>query len=105
MARIADSLVELYYYQRWSETKESKEEEAVCRRAAEMALHASRLAAPYVHARKLILEEDTPVAVNVVDRREIGRVINVNGNGSNGSNAHGSNGHGPNGNGSATDPN
>jgi hypothetical protein len=67
-----------------------------------MALHALRLAAPYVHARKLILEEDTPVAVNVIDCREMGRVITVNGNGSNGRgpNGHGSNGsngHGSNG--------
>ena len=110
MLNIAD-----HYYQRWRETKDSKEDEAVCRRAADMALHASRLAAPYVHARKLILEDDIAPTINVVDRREMGRVIAVNGSnghrpnghGSNGSNGHGSNGpngHG-NGNGSMTDLN
>jgi hypothetical protein len=35
-----------------------------------MTLRAATLAAPYVHARKLIVEEDVPIAVNVVDRRD-----------------------------------
>ena len=70
----------------------------------------------YCHARKVIIEEETVPTVNVVDRRETGRLITNGhgsnghgGNGSNGSNGHGgnghggnsSNGHGPNGNGSS----
>jgi hypothetical protein len=90
-----------YYYRQWVQAKEAPER----RFAAELTLQASRLAAPYVHARKIIVEEDTPVAVNVVDRREMGRVIAVNGSNGHGPNGHGSNGHGPNGNGSATDLN
>ena len=84
-----------YYYRRWQRTQEETERQ----RAAEMTLSAATLAAPYVHPRKLVIEDETPVAINVVDRREIGRVINVNVNvnGSNGSNGHGPNGHGSNG--------
>jgi hypothetical protein len=94
------------YYRRWKRAEEDTDRT----RAAEMTLRAATLAAPYVHARKLIVEEDVPIAVNIIDRREMGRVITVNGNGSNGSNGHGpighgSNGHGANGNGSATDLN
>jgi hypothetical protein len=85
-----------YYYRQWLEVKDGADR----RFSAELALKASTLAAPYCHARKVIIEEDTPVAVNVVDRREMGRVITVNG-----SNGHGSNGHGPNGNDSAMDLN
>jgi class 3 adenylate cyclase len=66
---------------------------------------------PWIGAKKVIIEEEVPIAVNVTDRREIGRVITVNGsnghgsnghggNGSNGSNGHGGNGHGGNGHGS-----
>ena len=96
-----------YYYRRWQRAQEETDRQ----RAAEMTLRAATLAAPYVHPRKIIVEDETPVAINVVDRREIGRVINVNGNGSgNGSNGHGGNGHGSNGsnghgNGSMTDLN
>ena len=82
-----------YYYRQWLEVKDGADR----RFAAELTLAAARQAAPYVHAKKVIIEEDTPVAVNVVDRREIGRVITVNGSGSNGSNGHGPNGHGSNG--------
>jgi hypothetical protein len=92
-----------YYYRQWLQAKEAPER----RFAAELTLQASRLAAPYVHAKKIVIEEDTPVAINVIDRRDMGRVIAVNGSnghGSNGSNGHGgngSNGHEPNGNGSS----
>jgi len=85
-----------YYYRRWHRAQEEPERQ----RAAEMTLRAATLAAPYVHPRKIIVEDETPVAINVVDRREIGRVINVNGNGSNGHGGNGSNGHGGNGHGS-----
>jgi hypothetical protein len=100
-----------YYHQQWKKLEDGPDR----RFAAELTLSAARQAAPYCHARKVIIEEDTPVAVNVVDRREMGRVIAVNGSnghgpnghGSNGSNGHGSNGpngHGS-GNGSMTDLN
>ena len=69
--------------------------------AAELTLSAARQAAPYCHARKVIIEEETVPTVNVVDRRETGRLITNGhgsnghgGNGSNGSNGHGGNGHG-----------
>src|SRR5215472_15892662 len=69
-----------YYYRQWLEVRDGADR----RFCAELALKASTLAAPYCHARKVIIEEDTPVAINVVDRREIGRVITVNASGSNG---------------------
>src|SRR6516164_1409210 len=57
-----------YYCRRWTRAEDDTDRT----RAAEMTLRAATLAAPYVHARKLIVEDETPVAVNVVDRREIG---------------------------------
>jgi hypothetical protein len=79
-------------------------------------MKAATLAAPYCHARKVIIEEETAPVISVIDRREIGRMVTVNGsnghggsngssngsnggghgsNGSNGSNgSHGGNGHG-----------
>ena len=54
-------------------------------------LSAARQAEPYCHARKVIIEEETTPTINVIDKREMGRMLTVNGNG------HGSNGHGGNG--------
>src|SRR6516164_9780310 len=74
--------------------------------AAELTLSAARQAAPYCHARKVIIEEETAPTINVIDKRDMGRMLTVNGSnghgGSNGSNgSHGgngsTNGHGSNG--------
>ena len=101
-----------YYHSQWLAAKDGPDH----RFAAELALRASTLAAPYCHARKVIIEEEIVPTINVVDVRETGRLITNGhgsnghgGNGSNGSNGHGgnghggngSNGHGPNGNGSS----
>jgi uncharacterized membrane protein YgcG len=89
-----------YYYRRWQRAQE----EADRQRAADMTLRAAAMAAPYIHPRKLIVEEETAPTINVIDKREMGRMLTVNGSdghgGSNGSNGHGgngSNGHGGNG--------
>jgi uncharacterized membrane protein YgcG len=76
-----------YYYRRWTRAEEDTDRT----RAAEMTLRAATLAAPYVHPRKLVIEDETVPTINVVDRREMG------GHGPNGSNGHGGNGHGGNG--------
>src|SRR6516164_7016892 len=98
-----------HYHQQWKKLEDG----ADSRFAAELTLSAARQAAPYCHARKVIIEEETVPTINVVDRREMGRLITNGhgsnghgGNGSNGSNGHGGNGygrngHGPNGNGSS----
>ena len=97
-----------YYHRQWKKLEDGADR----RFAAELTLSAARQAAPYCHARKVIIEEETVPTINVVDRRETGRLITNGhgsnghgGNGSNGSNGHGGNGygcngHGPNGNGS-----
>jgi uncharacterized membrane protein YgcG len=90
-----------YYHRQWKRLEDGPDR----RFAAELTMSAARLAAPYCHARKVIIEEETVPVVNVVDRREMGRVVTVNGHGSNGhggngpngSNGHGGNGHGGNG--------
>jgi len=88
-----------YYYRQWLHAKEAPER----RFAAELTLQASRLAAPYCHTRKIAIEEDHPMTVNVIDRREVKQIIDVQPNGhanghSNGhANGHGGNGHGSNG--------
>jgi hypothetical protein len=91
-----------YYHWQWKKLKDGPDR----RFAAELTLSAARQAAPYVHPRRVIVEEDTTPTINVIDRREIGRVIagsngsnghgggnGHGGNGSNGSNGHGGNGH------------
>jgi hypothetical protein len=95
-----------YYHRQWKKLEDGADR----RFAAELTLSAPRQAAPYCHARKVIIEEETAPTINVVDKREIGqigRMVTINGNGhgsnghggngSNGSNGHGGNGHGGNG--------
>jgi hypothetical protein len=89
-----------YYHKQWKRLEDGPDK----RLAAELTLSAARQAAPYCHARKVIVEEETAPTINVIDRREMGRMLTVNGNGhgGNGSNGHGgngSNGHGGNGHG------
>ena|SRR5215467_9039011 len=55
-----------FYYRRWLEAKDGADK----RFYAERALQAARLAAPYCHPRKLVIEDDAPVTVTVIDRRE-----------------------------------
>ena len=79
-----------HYHQQWKKLEDGADR----RFAAELTLSAARQAAPYCHARKVIIEEETAPTINVVDKREIGqigRMVTINGNG------HGSNGHGGNG--------
>jgi hypothetical protein len=62
---------------------------------ASSTLSAARQAAPYCHARKVIIEEEAAPTINVIDKREMGRMLTVtNGHGSNGHGGNGSNGHG-----------
>jgi uncharacterized membrane protein YgcG len=91
-----------YYHRQWQGLKDSADR----RFAAELTLSAARQAAPYCHARKVIIEEETTPVINVIDKREMGQMLTVNGsnghgNGSNGSGrgSNGSNGggHGSNG--------
>ena len=95
-----------HYHQQWKKLEDGADR----RFAAELTLSAARQAAPYCHARKVIIEEETTPTINVVDKREIGqigRMVTINGNGhgsnghggngSNGSNGQGGNGHGGNG--------
>jgi hypothetical protein len=90
-----------YYHRQWK----ALEDGADRRFAAELTLSAARQAAPYCHARKVIIEEETTPTINVIDKREMGRMVTVNGSnghggnghGGNGSNGHGGNGHGGNG--------
>lgn len=46
--------------------------------------------APYCHTRKIAIEEDHPVIVTVIDRREVKQIIDVQPNGY--ANGHGRNG-------------
>ena len=86
-----------YYHRQWKKLEDGADR----RFAAELTLSAARQAAPYCHARKVIIEEEIVPTINVVDVRETGRLITNGhgsnghgGNGSNGSNGHGGNGHG-----------
>jgi hypothetical protein len=82
-----------YYHRQWKRLEDGPDR----RFAAELTMSAARQAAPYCHARKVIIEEETAPTINVIDRRQLGY---ANGHGSNGSNGHGgngSNGHGGNG--------
>ena len=84
-----------YYHRQWKKLEDGADR----RFAAELTLSAPRQAAPYCHARKVIIEEETAPTINVVDKREIGQIgrmvtINGNGHGSNGQGGNGSNGHG-----------
>src|SRR6516164_3564399 len=91
-----------HYHQQWKKLEDGADK----RFAAELTLSAARQAAPYCHARKVIIEEETAPTINVIDKRDMGRMLTVNGSnghgGSNGSNgSHGgngsTNGHGSNG--------
>jgi hypothetical protein len=83
-----------YYYRQWVQAKEAQER----RFAAELTLQASRLAAPYVHVRKIAIEEENPVKVTVIDKREVKEIIDVQPNGhANGHTIGHANGHGGNG--------
>ena len=65
-----------FYYRRWLEAEDGADK----RFCAELALQAARLAAPYCHPRKLVIEDDAPVTVTVIDGRE---PVNGHGNGPN----------------------
>ena len=65
----------VHYRKQWLKAEEGPDR----RFAAELMLSAARLAAPYCHARKLIVEEEHTPVVNVVDRREVGRMVTTNG--------------------------
>jgi hypothetical protein len=65
----------VYYRRQWLKAEDGPERLF----AAELMLSAARVAGPYCHARKLVIEDETPTVVSVVDRREMRRVITVNG--------------------------
>jgi hypothetical protein len=88
-----------YYYREWLETTDR----ATRRHAAELTLQASRLAAPYVHAKitpVLEGEDDGKVTVEIMhSQRRLPAPVHVNGGGTNGggTNGGGTNGsHSPN---------
>jgi hypothetical protein len=86
--------IQSYHHQRWLDATNERGRQ----HHATMALEFAKAAAPYVHARMVVLETDQPLNVTINDRRHGEQIEQVtNGHAANG---HGPNGHGPNGGGS-----